>query len=135
MGKKMALINSGKDIPSLISKGVLIKGNIENAANIEIEGKVEGNIFADNITLREDGEIIGNVKSKVFNIKGIFNGNALAEKINVSDTAKVDGLLEYNFLSVDYGANINCELKRDDNSKNKQNITLTNKNENTEKKI
>lgn len=108
----MALINSFKEIPSLISKNVVITGDIKNAANIEIEGKIEGNIFADTITLREGGEITGNVKSKIFNIKGNFNGNSVAEKINISDTAVVNGMLEYSFLSVDYGANINCELKR-----------------------
>lgn len=119
MGKKMVLINNLKDVPSLISKSVSIVGDIKNAANIEIEGKIEGNIFADIITLREDGEIIGNVKSKVFNIKGKFNGNVSSDKINISDAAIVNGLLEYNFLSVDYGASINCELKRINDKSNK----------------
>ncbi len=121
----MALINSLKEVPSLISKSVIITGDIKNASNIEIEGKVEGNIFADTITLREGGEIIGNTKSKIFNIKGNFKGNSVAEKINISDTAIVNGLLEYNFLSVDYGANINCELKRI-NEKNSKSISLNN---------
>ncbi len=121
----MALINSLKEVPSLISKSVIITGDIKNASNIEIEGKVEGNIFADTITLREGGEIIGNTKSKIFNIKGNFKGNSVAEKINISDTAIVNGLLEYNFLSVDYGANINCELKRI-NEKNNKSISLNN---------
>ncbi len=121
----MALINSLKEVPSLISKNVVITGDIKNASNIEIEGKVEGNIFADTITLREGGEITGNTKSKIFNIKGNFNGNSIAEKINISDTAVVNGLLEYNFLSVDYGANINCELKRV-NEKNGKAVGLNN---------
>lgn len=116
---KMVLINNLKEIPSLISKNVIVTGDIKNSINIEIEGKIEGNIFADIVTLRENGEIKGNVKCKVFNIKGDFNGNVLAEKINISDTAIINGLLEYNFLSVDYGANINCELKRIVDQKNK----------------
>lgn len=119
----MVLINNLKDVPSLISKSVSIVGDIKNAANIEIEGKIEGNIFADIITLREGGEIFGNVKSKVFNIKGKFNGNVSSDKINISDEAVVSGLLEYNFLSVDYGASINCELKRiNDKNNNKDTV-------------
>ncbi|MBO4956793.1 MAG: polymer-forming cytoskeletal protein [Rickettsiales bacterium] len=106
----MALIT--KELPSVIAKGVVIVGNISNGNNIEIEGNIEGDVIADIVTIREGGSIKGNVKCKVFNIKGSFNGNANAEKINISDLAVINGLLEYNFLSADYGASINCELKR-----------------------
>lgn len=110
----MALIkNSTKDTnPSLISGSVVIVGDINNGESIEIEGSVEGNIFANIVTIRESGRVKGNVKCSVFNIKGNFDGNAFSEKINMSDTAVVNGVLEYKFLAVDYGANINCELKR-----------------------
>ena len=107
----MVLINT-KDVPSVISKSVNIVGDITNGGNIEIEGNIEGNVTADTITIREGGIIKGNIKSKILNIKGSFNGNANSEKINISDTANINGLLEYNFLSADYGASINCELKR-----------------------
>ena len=113
----MALINS-KDIPSVISKSVNINGDITNGGLIEIEGNVEGNISADTVTIREGGIIKGNINCKVLNIKGNFNGNARSEKINIADTAIINGLLEYNFLSADYGANINCELKRLNDQKN-----------------
>lgn len=110
----MALIkNSTKDSnPSLISGSVVIVGDINNGDNIEIEGSIEGNIFANVVTIRESGKVKGNVKCSIFNIKGNFDGNAFCEKINMSDTAIVKGVLEYKFLAVDYGANINCELKR-----------------------
>lgn len=101
-----------KDTPSLLSKGAVIDGNITNAGNLEVEGEIKGNISTEILTLRENGIIVGDVCCKVFNIKGLFNGNASAEKINISDTAKITGILEYKFLSVDYGAEINCQLKR-----------------------
>lgn len=106
------MVLAAKDVPSVISKGVVITGNINNGGNIEIEGNITGDVVADTITIREGGNIKGNIKCKVFNIKGTFNGNANVEKINISDSAVVSGLLEYSFLSADYGANINCELKR-----------------------
>ena len=113
----MVLINS-KDIPSVISKSVNINGDITNGGIIEIEGNIEGNITADTVTIREGGFIKGNINCKTFNIKGNFNGNARSDKINIEDTAIINGLLEYNFLSTDYGANINCELKRLTDQKN-----------------
>jgi cytoskeletal protein CcmA (bactofilin family) len=106
-----------KVLPSLVSKNVLIEGDVRNGGALELEGKIKGNIEADILTIRESGEIIGEVKCKVFNIKGTFSGNVSAEKINISDTAKVLGTLEYKFLSVDYGASVNCQLKRVEDSK------------------
>jgi cytoskeletal protein CcmA (bactofilin family) len=101
-----------KEVPSIIAKSVTIVGNINSGENIEVEGKIDGDIFVDVVTLREKGKIKGNIKCKIFNIKGSFSGNVYSEKINISDTAVVSGVLEYSFLSVDYGANISCELKR-----------------------
>lgn len=125
----MSLIkNSVKDNnPSLISKSVVIIGDIKNGDDIEIEGSIEGNIFANIVTIRENGKIKGNVKCSVFNIKGNFEGNAFSEKINISDTALINGILEYKFLAVDYGANINCELKRIVDEKSTQKQPVVNK--------
>lgn len=129
------MLGKNKDsTPSLIAESVELVGNINRGNDIEIEGHVEGDIFVDMVTIRESGVVRGNVKCNVFNIKGRFDGNASCEKINISDTATINGVLEYKFLSVDYGANINCELKRvvDDkgsknggilgNSKNKESL-------------
>ncbi|MDR2777174.1 MAG: polymer-forming cytoskeletal protein [Rickettsiales bacterium] len=98
--------------PSLVSGGTIFLGDIKNCNNIEIEGYIEGSIESDTVTIRENGVIKGDIRSKVFNIKGTFEGKAYGDKINISDTAVVNGALEYKFLAVDYGANINCELKR-----------------------
>jgi cytoskeletal protein CcmA (bactofilin family) len=108
---------TAKALPSLIAKDIFLEGKILNGGAFELEGKIKGNIEAETLTIRETGEIVGEVRCKVFNIKGIFNGNVIAEKINISDTAKVNGTLEYKFLSVDYGASINCQLKRTDDIK------------------
>jgi cytoskeletal protein CcmA (bactofilin family) len=106
-----------KTVPSLVAKNVFFEGKVLNGGTFELEGKIKGIVEADILTIRETGEILGEVKCKVFNVKGLFNGSVIAEKINVSDTAKIIGTLEYKFLSVDYGANINCQLKRTDDIK------------------
>jgi cytoskeletal protein CcmA (bactofilin family) len=98
--------------PSLISAETEVVGDIKNANNLEIEGTIKGNLLADTITIRESGRVTGNIQCHVFNIRGNFNGIVNCEKINISDAAIVIGTLEYKFLAVDYGANINCELKR-----------------------
>jgi cytoskeletal protein CcmA (bactofilin family) len=113
-----------KSVPSLVSKNVFIEGNIFEGGVMEVEGKIKGNVEANTLTIREAGEILGEVKCKIFNVKGLFHGNVTAEKINISDTAKVSGVLQYKFLSVDYGANINCQLKRIDEQKGTSSVAV-----------
>lgn len=113
MTGEQTMVNFTKETISLISRSVKIEGEIKQGTNIEIEGEIKGNISnVENLTIRECGKVYGDVKCKVLNIKGVFSGKAIAEKINISDVAKVNGILEYKFLSADYGADINCELKR-----------------------
>jgi cytoskeletal protein CcmA (bactofilin family) len=114
-----------KTVPSLISKNVSVEGNIFEGGIIEVEGKIKGNVEANTLTVRETGEILGEIKCKIFNIKGLFNGGVIAEKINISDTAKVSGVLQYKFLSVDYGASVNCQLKRTDDQKGTNGTSIT----------
>ena len=101
-----------KENPSIISNNLIINGDLVSKGNVEIEGEIKGNITADLISIRETGKVNGDIKAKTINIKGCFNGKAIAEKINISEHAKLNGELEYVSLAVDYGANINCQLKR-----------------------
>lgn len=103
-----------KENPSIISKDLELLGNLKSKGSIEIEGSIKGDIESDTVSVREDGKVNGNIRAKVINIKGLFNGIATCEKINISDTAKITGEINYMSLSADYGANINCQLKRID---------------------
>ena len=126
-----------KDNPSIISKDLDIIGNLKSKGSIEIEGHIKGDIEADIVSIREDGKVTGNIKAKVLNIKGYFNGIITCEKINISDTAKIIGEISYVSLSADYGANINCQLKRIDKNAVKNDISksIENIKINDEKKI
>ena len=105
-------MNFIKENPSIISKDLDVSGNLKSKGAIEIEGNIDGDIEADTVSIRESGKMKGNIKAKTINIKGAFDGVAICEKINISDTAKITGEINYTSLSADYGASINCQLKR-----------------------
>ena len=107
-------MNFIKENPSIISKDLDVSGNLKSKGAIEIEGNIDGDIEADTVSIRESGKMKGNIKAKTINIKGAFDGVAICEKINISDTAKITGEINYTSLSADYGASINCQLKRID---------------------
>ena len=100
---------------TLIAQGMYIEGNIKTNSVMNLEGEIKGDVQADTIVINQTGKIEGNIRCKTLNIAGGFSGTIVAEKISVAETAKLTGDLEYKTLAVDYGAVMDCKLKRIDN--------------------
>lgn len=101
-----------KNSISIISKDSYIKGELHSTGSLDVEGNIEGDIFGNIITIREEGEINGNITAKILNLKGKFNGKIKSERINISTKADIKGTLEYVSLCVEDGAKIEGELKK-----------------------
>lgn len=101
-----------KNTISLISTGLLIKGILHSSEIIDIEGKIEGDIIGNVVTIRELGEVKGNIVAKVLNIKGKFNGKIESERLNIAKQADIKGIFKYVSMCVEDGAKIEGELKK-----------------------
>lgn len=101
-----------KNNTSIISKDLFLKGDLTTDGLLEIEGKIEGNITGNEITIRESGFVNGNIISNISNIKGNFQGTIKSQRINVSGKANIKGTLEYVSLCVEDGSSIDGDLKR-----------------------
>ena len=75
-------------------------------------GYIEGNINGNVVTIREEGEVKGNIIAKTLNLKGKFDGKIKSERINIAATADIKGTLEYVSLCVEDGAKIEGDLKK-----------------------
>ncbi len=108
-GKEIVL---SKNNTSIISKGLVLKGNLVSDGLLEVEGKINGNVKGNEITIRETGSVSGKIIANVLNIKGNFEGIIKSQKINISGKATIKGTLEYVALCVEDGASIIGDLKR-----------------------
>lgn len=108
-GKEIVL---SKNNTSIISKGLILKGNLVSDGLLEVEGQIDGNVKGNEITIRETGSITGKLVANVVNIKGNFEGIIKSQKINISGKAIIKGTLEYVALCVEDGASIIGDLKR-----------------------
>lgn len=101
-----------KSTPTIISKDLIIEGEVSSAGVLEVEGTIKGNIKGNIVVLRESGSIFGEVIAESISIRGNFNGKVRSNSINISGKAKVSGEIEYNTLSVEDGACIDGQFKR-----------------------
>lgn len=99
----MADISTGKN---LLSADVEIKGSIKFQNDLTIDGKVEGEInSAGTLTIGENAEIKGEIKTKSVTVYGKVNGNiTVEERCELKSHAVLHGDLRAARLVIEDGA-------------------------------
>ncbi len=114
LSKKIESISiSLKANPTIIAADLKINGNFDNKGLIEIEGDVSGVINGGSVILHKSGKINNcDVFADYVSLSGEFDGNIKAQNVNITNTAKVSGIIEYTNLSVEDGACIDGQFKK-----------------------
>jgi cytoskeletal protein CcmA (bactofilin family) len=97
------------------------EGEIHCKGEIEIAGKVKGNISAKSLRILETGKVTGNVNSEKVEILGCMLGNTSSFSIHVGEKGVVRGDLRFeNNLSVAEGADISSHVQKIKKDKHKK---------------
>lgn len=105
---KMAKIGRGADapVPSIISFGTKIKGNILDGEIVHIDGRLEGNICCEELVIGLKGQVVGQVKAKTLNLYGSLQGTAEVESLFIAGTARLIGDAVHKSIAIEPGAYI-----------------------------
>lgn len=101
--------NKTIDELSLIASHLMIKGDINGAGDLKIDGKIQGNVNLEgNLFLTESGEVKGNIVANNFECSGFVEGNiTIQEKLTIGSKSKVVGDIRTKILIIEEGAEIN----------------------------
>jgi cytoskeletal protein CcmA (bactofilin family) len=80
-------------------------------AVMKIDNATNGDIAGRDITVLESGAIQGDVSAKTLHIYGAIRGTIKAASIAVHSTARIDGELHYETLTIAPGARINARCE------------------------
>ena len=87
---------------TVISDGTFIRGGIDTAGSVFIDGKFEGVIVAGNaLTIGKTGEVIGEVRVKNIVVSGMLDGIIDVEDIHILETGKVLGKMQYQNMVIE----------------------------------
>lgn len=103
---------SRSDMPSIVSAGLKIAGDMVSDGDIQIEGTVEGDVKSRMLTIGESGIVSGSVIADEVSVSGTVNGHIEARTISLSRSARVSGDLIHETLSVESGAQVEGKFKR-----------------------
>jgi len=103
---------SKKSVPSIISADLNVLGNLVSEGLVDIDGTVDGNVKADQVTVRTNGKVRGDISSNVVHIYGEVHGVIRANSVFLYSSCRIEGIVVHQSLSVEDGAFIDGKLKR-----------------------
>lgn len=99
-------------VPSIISGDMTIRGDLIGAGDLQIEGKVFGRIEVGHLVVADGGVVEGDIIAKAVGISGALRGSIRAGSVTLSASAKVQGDILHDVLSIEAGAQLDGQCKR-----------------------
>jgi cytoskeletal protein CcmA (bactofilin family) len=94
-----------KEVVTIISADLAIKGTLHTDRNVQIDGRIEGDIHTAGLLLCEQAMIIGNIYAQEAVVKGRVQGTIEARIVHLGKTAQVTGdIIHGGQLSMETGA-------------------------------
>lgn len=112
-GGRPALTGGARStIPSLLGSDLRITGDVTSSGEIQVDGRVEGDIIADCLIVSEGGIVDGAVAANNVRVLGVVNGPITAGRVKLGRTARVTGDIVHQTLSVEEGAFVTGHFRR-----------------------
>jgi cytoskeletal protein CcmA (bactofilin family) len=105
---------------SIISSDLTIKGDLVCTGDLQIDGRVDGDITCRTLTLGAEPVINSRVKAETVRICGSFTGEIRAKKVVLTSSARVKGDIYQDSLELERGASFEGFVGRLDSGKGGQ---------------
>ena len=89
---------------SVIGTDVVIKGDISASADLHVDGRIEGDIACSSLVQGEDSTIEGSITAETARLAGTVKGTISAKHLVVLKTARLEGDVHYDALTIEQGA-------------------------------
>ena len=91
-------------MPSILGSDLIITGDIKTDGDIQIDGRLDGNIKAGNVTIGESGAVNGKISANAVHVRGKVTGKVDATTVDLAETANVQADLVQDQLMISNGA-------------------------------
>lgn len=91
-------------VPSILSEGFRVEGDIACAGEVHIGGTVSGNLTAGKITVGESGSVNGTVEAETAIINGALSGRLVAVNVVLGRASHVTADIVYCSMRIEPGA-------------------------------
>jgi len=93
-------------VPTIVSEGSNVKGNIISDGVVHIDGRVDGDVSCAELVIGLKGSVYGVIKTQTLHLYGTLQGKASVDKMFIAKTAKLVGEVAHNSIAIEPGAYI-----------------------------
>jgi cytoskeletal protein CcmA (bactofilin family) len=104
-------VKTGAHMPSVISKALKIKGQLESSEDIQIDGDIEGDVRGVNVKIGQNAKVKGTVYGEDIELAGTIEGKIESKKVVLTGTARMTGDILHQDIKIESGAFISGNLK------------------------
>ncbi len=101
--------------PSIISADMVINGTLASTGDIQIDGRVEGDVRSVGLVIGEKAEVHGEIYSEDVTVRGKVVGRIRARKVLLAATSHVEGDILHEAFAVESGAFFEGNCRHSDN--------------------
>ncbi len=98
--------------PSIISADLQITGNLKSNGDIQIDGRIDGDVDSKSLTVGEGAEINGTISCERVRVCGKISGEIRATSVVLARSAKVNGDIAHKNLEIEAGATLEGGVRR-----------------------
>lgn len=109
-----AASKAASKVASIICEDMKINGSVSSEGALHIDGTVDGDVHAADITIGVNGHIIGEVKAEIVKVKGKIRGSIRARKVELESGAHVQGDIVHASLQIQSNAVFEGQVKHSD---------------------
>jgi cytoskeletal protein CcmA (bactofilin family) len=91
---------------SVIGSDITIKGDVSATADLHIDGRVEGDIQCASLVQGEASTVQGKIEAETARLAGVVKGSISARELVVLQTARIEGDVHYEALTIEQGASV-----------------------------
>ena len=89
---------------SLIAENVALNGDVATDGDVQLDGALLGDIRVGHLTIGESGQVEGAIEAETAEIRGRVAGSILARAVKLYATARVEGDITHDQLTIETGA-------------------------------
>jgi len=101
--------------PSIISADMVINGTISSTGDIQVDGRVEGDVHSVGLVIGDKAEVNGELMAEDLTVRGKVFGRIRARKVLLAATSHVEGDILHEAFAVESGAFFEGNCRHSDN--------------------
>lgn len=98
--------SAGGSTFSVIGSDVVIRGDIEATVDLHVDGRIEGDIKCASLVQGEGSHVEGAIVAETARLAGSVSGSITARELVVLRTARINGDVHYDALTIEQGAEV-----------------------------